>query len=169
MLWMPLAQWSDSPAAPAHPLLFPRAFLCQKHSVSICSAAINQRDAHTSTGQPCAPWDQGAARCLRQCSAPERGSFIPVCPQLGGVPAGSSLNSLGCLGPLGPEQSNQGPLCTHVQSPGSPGLAGSDTGAAALAVDKEVPCPWTMSVCPRSSCSKPGKEPGRSSQNPCPL
>lgn len=55
----------DSLLAPACPLRLPRAFLCQKHSVSICSAAINQRDAHTSTGRRWAPRDQGAARCLR--------------------------------------------------------------------------------------------------------
>lgn len=41
---------------------------------------------------------------------------FPACPQIGGVPGGSPLNSLGCLGPLGPEQSSQGTLCTHVQS-----------------------------------------------------
>lgn len=70
----------DSPAVPAYPLLFPRAFLCQKHSVSICSAAINQKDTYRSTGQTCAPWDQGAERCLRQCSAPECGSFIFCLP-----------------------------------------------------------------------------------------
>lgn len=41
---------------------------------------------------------------------------FPICPQLSGTPGGSSLNSLGCLGPLGLEESNQGPLCTHVWS-----------------------------------------------------
>lgn len=126
----------DSLLAPACPLQLPRAFLCQKHSVSICSAAINQRDAHTSTGRRWAPQDQGAARCLRQCSGPERDSFISQCfsakPSAHrsgggvgggwGVPGhtGGSLSSPGCLAPLQPEQSKQGLLRTLRVVPEGP-------------------------------------------------
>lgn len=160
----------DSLVVPARPLLFPRAFLCQKYSVSICSAAINQWDAHTSTGQPCVPWDQGAARCLRQCSAPECGSFISCLPTAWWGSRWQFSELLGLSGSFRTRAEQPGTLLHPCVVPeGLRDCLRSDMDATALVVDEVVPCPCPMPGCPCSSCSNPGKEPGRSSENPCPL
>lgn len=161
VLSLPLELTDDSLVVPAHLLRFPRAFLCQKHSVSICSAAINQRDAHTSMGQPCALWDQGAARCLRQCSAPEGGSFISYLPTAWWDSRWQFSELLGLSGSSRTRGEQPGtPLHPCVVPEGPQDWLGSDMDATALVVDKVVPRPWTMPGCPCSSCSNPARSEG---------
>lgn len=165
-----LQQMGNSFFASVCLLQLPRAFLCQKHSVSICSAAINQRDAHMSMGWHWAPWDWGLG-----CSeAPEAmlgpGTWLiyflafqcdAQCPQLSGVPGRSSrsLTSPGCLPALQSQQSKQRLLCTQGAVPEHP-KAWLGAGVAA-----ECPRIVPGSQC---SCSQPGREP-EGSQNPCTL